>query len=190
MNFKTTQLDNNTTKHHIENKGVTLNYSEWIDSITTSDKAILRFNDVLKDSKYDAFFWEVKPVNKNALKEPFEFVLIQSNSLQNITADDSAFKKYFKEGKSVVNFPNLRGDAELIVPTPISDVTDYAHLSNFVRSADEKQIIEFWSNVAENYKEKIGVNTKWLSTSGLGVHWLHVRIDTRPKYYQHKEYKF
>lgn len=30
----------------------------------------------------------------------------------------------------------------------------------------------------------------WLSTSGLGVYWLHVRLDTRPKYYNHDEYKY
>ena len=28
----------------------------------------------------------------------------------------------------------------------------------------------------------------WLSTSGLGVYWLHVRLDSRPKYYQFKEF--
>ena len=30
--------------------------------------------------------------------------------------------------------------------------------------------------------------TRWLSTSGLAVHYLHVRIDKRPKYYNHQEY--
>lgn len=29
----------------------------------------------------------------------------------------------------------------------------------------------------------------WISTSGLGVPWLHVRIDDRPKYYQHAPYR-
>jgi hypothetical protein len=30
--------------------------------------------------------------------------------------------------------------------------------------------------------------TRWLSTSGLGISYLHVRIDKRPKYYSHQEY--
>jgi hypothetical protein len=28
----------------------------------------------------------------------------------------------------------------------------------------------------------------WLSTSGLGVAWLHIRLDSTPKYYQHQPY--
>ena len=29
----------------------------------------------------------------------------------------------------------------------------------------------------------------WLSTHGLGIPWLHIRIDTIPKYYSYKNYK-
>jgi hypothetical protein len=32
-------------------------------------------------------------------------------------------------------------------------------------------------------------NTVWMSTSGLGVHWVHMRMDSNPKYYSHKPYK-
>ncbi|WP_391540805.1 DUF6940 family protein [Halomicronema hongdechloris] len=30
---------------------------------------------------------------------------------------------------------------------------------------------------------------RWVNASGLGVAWLHVRLDTRPKYYQHEPYR-
>lgn len=29
----------------------------------------------------------------------------------------------------------------------------------------------------------------WISTSGLGVSWLHVRLNFYPKYYSHNSYK-
>ena len=29
----------------------------------------------------------------------------------------------------------------------------------------------------------------WVSTSGLGVSWLHIRIDTRPKYYSYAPFR-
>jgi len=29
----------------------------------------------------------------------------------------------------------------------------------------------------------------WASTSGAGVAWLHIRFDTRPKYYIHLPYR-
>jgi hypothetical protein len=28
----------------------------------------------------------------------------------------------------------------------------------------------------------------WISTSGLGVPWVHVRLDSYPKYYQYRPY--
>jgi len=32
-------------------------------------------------------------------------------------------------------------------------------------------------------------SSRWLSTDGRGVHYLHVRIDKTPKYYKHEEYR-
>jgi uncharacterized protein DUF6940 len=29
----------------------------------------------------------------------------------------------------------------------------------------------------------------WVSTAGMGVPWLHVRLDTRPTYYRHAAYR-
>jgi len=34
-----------------------------------------------------------------------------------------------------------------------------------------------------------GGKTFWVSTSGLGVAWLHVRVDSKPKYYSHEAYR-
>lgn len=43
--------------------------------------------------------------------------------------------------------------------------------------------------VAQQYLQRLGKGgTVWLSTSGLGVYWLHFRIDARPKYYQYSEF--
>jgi len=139
---------------------------------------------------FEAYFWEVKPVKQDSINESFEFVLVNSSSLKMIKAEDQSFNKYFESNKKVVSFSNLRKDAELIVPTRISNHTEYAHLAKFVRSAGEQQILEFWKCVVQIYKDKIEEELKWLSTSGLGVHWLHVRVDSKPKYYQHLEYKF
>src|ERR1700733_314725 len=33
-----------------------------------------------------------------------------------------------------------------------------------------------------------GGATRWLNTHGLLVNYLHMRIDSRPKYYEHQEY--
>ena len=188
MNFNTLIIEERTTKHYFINEGKKLSFLEWINEMAKSDQVIQSFNQLLSESDFKAYFWEVKPVTEAELNLPFEFVLVQSNSLNRISANDSAFSKYFERDKTVVNFANLRGDAELVVPTRLSDNTNYVHLAKFVRTAASHQIIDFWRKVVEIYRGKIGTEPKWLSTSGLGVHWLHARIDSRPKYYQHKEY--
>ena len=189
MKITSESINQNTTKHHVLNDGHVLSFSAWIQAMLTSDELILEFNSTLIDSKFDAFFWEVKPVSLELINQDFEFVLVNSNALKGIAQNDTSFKNFFEENKAVVNFPNLRKDAELIVPTPISSQTKYAHIANFVRTADQNQIVDFWKKVVEVYSSKIGHEMKWLSTSGLGVYWLHVRVDSRPKYYQHLEYK-
>ena len=56
------------------------------------------------------------------------------------------------------------------------------------------QIMNLWKQVGETMQlrlESDAVDGKrvWLSTSGLGVPWLHVRLDSEPKYYTWTEYK-
>ena len=63
-------------------------------------------------------------------------------------------------------------------------------MGKFLRFAEKGQIVEVFKRVGkviveEIEKEKI----VWLNTAGLGVIWLHVRMDTRPKYYKTKKYK-
>jgi len=170
--------------------GNVMSFSDWISAMLSSNDIIEKFNQVFIDSDFEAFFWEVKPVKEALINEPFEFVIVNSKALRSISSNNSSFIKYFEEEGEVVRFSNLRGDAELIVPKPVSDQTEYTHIAKFVRTAEQNQILAFWKKVVLVYSLKIGENFKWLSTSGLGVHWLHVRIDSRPKYYQHSEYKF
>lgn len=183
------ELSNNTCKYRMLQADQVISFGEWIQFLKESDEFILFFNDVLAASKYEAYFWEVKPVTQKRLGDIFEFVLVESTFLAKIKADNSDFKSYFNPGESVVAFPNLGKNAQLIVPIEMNNRDDYAHIANFVRNATKPQICAFWKRVGEEYEKALGAERKWLSTSGLGVYWLHVRIDSRPKYYQHLEYK-
>lgn len=159
MDFKITseEINARTSKHRVLVNGRKLNYSEWINAMGTSDELIFLFNQTLQESPFEAFFWEVKPANLYSMDQVFEFVLVNSKSLKSLQANDASFKKKFRENESVVNFPNLRGDAELIVPLPISKETAYAHLAAFVRSANKNQILAFWKRVVKVYEEKMGL---------------------------------
>jgi len=181
-------INQETTKYQIIENGVAITFEQWINLTQKSQTFVEYYGTILRKSRFEAYFWEVKPVVKSKLNMPFEFVLVESRSLAKLSSDQASFRSYFNDDQ-VVSFANLGGDAQLIVPTPKSAIQIYAHLANFVREAPKLQQVAFWNRVGAEYEKLIGTRTTWLSTSGLGVYWLHVRIDSLPKYYQHAAYK-
>ncbi len=145
--------------------------------------------DILRHCPFEAYFWEVKPFSVNTLTDAFEFVIVNSTSLSRLRANRQPFEQYFGTSESVVSFPNLGGDAQLIVPTPQQADEIYNHLASFVRSASEEQILAFWQKVGRVCQAALRDTPLWLSTAGLGVSWLHLRLDKRPKYYRYQPYK-
>lgn len=105
-------------------------------------------------------------------------------------ADPEAYAQHFRgAARPVVTFPNLGGDAILVVPCPVAEPSIYAHLADFVRQAPEPQRDALWKAVGEAVNRRIGAKPVWLSTAGAGVAWLHVRLDDRPKYYGYGPYR-
>lgn len=146
------------------------------------------FNALLADSPFAAFRWETPPVTADTLSRPFEFVLLDSPGLAH-RPDPEAFAEHFDDGQLVVTFPNLGGDAVMVVPCPLADPSAYGHLAVFVRLAPEHQRDALWRAVGEAMARRVGTRPVWLSTAGAGVSWLHVRLDDRPKYYGYAPYR-
>ena len=107
------------------------------------------------------------------------------------TTDPHTFRDQFKEAqeKDVISFTNLGGDATLLVPTPRTEVDAYGHLAAFVRKAPPSQVDSMWKIIGATVEAAISGRPIWLSTAGGGVAWLHVRIDSSPKYYSHAAYR-
>lgn len=148
-------------------------------------------NQLLAESSFAAFRWETPAVTVTSLDRPFQFVLHDSPGLER-PADTTAFVEHFNSPTrtgEVIAFPNLRGDASMIVPCPLGEVQSYGHLAAFVRHAPESQRDELWALVGRTMLEEVGSKPIWLSTAGMGVAWLHVRLDSRPKYYGYQPYK-
>ena len=146
------------------------------------------FINLLAEAPFDAYFWETPPVTKKMWQRPFEFVLVNAPQLTNVPAERRAFAKYFT-AEPVVDFPNLGGDAHLVVPCPQTASDAYAHLATFSRTAPLNQQHQFWQRVGLAVMNAVGERPLWVSTSGLGVYWLHVRLDSRPKYYTFRPYR-
>ena len=150
-----------------------------------------RFNKALAEEPFAACFWETPPVTRSRLARPFEFVCVEAPSLAGVDADPHAFADQFDRhcgGDAIAGFTNLGGDARLIAPCPIRPNTCYAHLLTFVREAPAVQRDAFWRRLGAALAHALGAAPLWLSTSGLGVYWLHARLDTRPKYYTYAPY--
>ena len=65
-------------------------------------------------------------------------------------------------------------------------------MHSFLLNATKYLIIDFWKNVSIEFKKRVYERKNkltWLNTSGLGVYWLHMRIDDTPKYYRYNKYK-
>ena len=149
----------------------------------------LLFNSLLSEAPYTAFRWETPAVISATMAQPFEFVLLDNPGLAR-HPDPEAFAEYFSRAESgVAVFPNLGGDAIMVVPYLLAEPSAYGHLAAFVRLAPELQRHALWQAVGKAMARRIGVKPVWLSTAGAGVSWLHVRLDDRPKYYGFGPYK-
>ncbi|MDR9366541.1 MAG: hypothetical protein RI575_14490 [Balneolaceae bacterium] len=180
---------NQSLKFGIDEDGDPISNQYFLELLSNSQPFRKFYNGFLADSDYDAFFWENRPITNQNLEVNYECNIINSDFLASRSPDSHTFRQYFDSNKKVVTFPNLGNDAQLIVPCPQKEDNCYTHIGSFVRKADEDQIDKFWQITGHETLQAVNSKPKWLSTSGLGVFWLHVRIDTIPKYYQTKEYK-
>lgn len=173
----------------------------------------------IRDCPFEAVYWETPPLTAATSQQPFECALIDAPPLASFARPNrGAFAEHFDSSgqQHVATFVNSGGDALLVAPAPMSGVDPdvYIHLASFVRGAPPVQVDEVWRTVGTLALQLLAPKTDgqatgadgggggesavdqpnpwsplWISTAGTGVAWLHVRLDQRPKYYQHQPYK-
>lgn len=167
-----------------------LTYSQVI-QLWQSDRNFCRFfSSTLAESDFPAYFWETPPITVDTVGQPFEFVLVNYPRLQEVSPNPNPFQRYFANAdSSVVTFDNLGRDATLVAPCPLAEPSAYTQIANFSRTAPLSQQIALWQAVGKAIANKLDHSPLWISTSGLGVYWLHIRLDSVPKYYSYLPYK-
>lgn len=165
-------------------------WQQWLDAMLEASAARAAFNAALAAAPFDAFRWECPALRIGHLNAAFECMLIDAPELER-PADASPFAEPLSRAGTAeaMAFANLGGDATLVVPTAGAPLAAYAHIGAFVRRAPPAQRDAFWHRVAAVVREGLGQRPLWLSTAGDGVAWLHVRLDTTPKYYRTKAYR-
>ena len=162
--------------------GVT--YRQFLNKMQSEESFRREFFNVLQKSRFKTYFFETPKVTKETLDDKFEFILSAADELKNVNADKDTFQDYFQKCKDspVITFPNLGHNAILVVPCPVSDskLNQYSSIGPFMRNIETNQVHQFWIEAARTMLLTIdqkGSQPTWMSTSGLGVYWLHLRWD-------------
>jgi hypothetical protein len=178
-------------RYVIRRAGLPVSYRDVL-QLWQGDEAFRSFFiSLLAASCFHAFRWETPPISSVTASRDFEFVLIDCPGLDQ-PPDAHSFSKQFESARpneQIVTFPNLGGDAVLVVPCFATRAENYSHLAAFIRGAPSSQIHEMWQAVGSAMSRRLNTKQIWLSTAGMGVSWLHVRLDSRPKYYAFAEYR-
>jgi hypothetical protein len=178
-------------RYRILDDGSCLSFRQFFDLLDSSEDFADWYSDTIAAFETAAFYWELPPLSSSTFDDDAEFVLIDAPSLARLPPEPTPFASQFEScpGQDVVVFPNLGGDAILVVPCPLGPAATYPHLAAFLRLAAKAQIRALWRVTAETLLHRIGEAPIWLSTAGIGVAWLHLRLDSRPKYYRHRPYR-
>lgn len=147
------------------------------------------FLDMLSGISFHAYQWETPPVTASTTGQPFEFVVHDSPGID-LLPDPGPFRSYFGSNTDIAVFDNLGGDARLIAPVPPADNLNYSHIGVFTEYAPVQQQHQLWQTVGRVTQSRISDQPLWLNTAGGGVAWLHIRLDSRPKYYRYQPYTY
>lgn len=142
--------------------------------------------DLIHACPFEAVFFETPRVSD----APMELALVDAPVLARRSVEREPFAHELR-GADVATFPNLGGDAWLVVPAARGPHAAYGHLAAFVRGAPAEHVRALWAeagNAIARWRRERGV-ALWFSTSGLGVTWVHLRLDARPKYITYAPYR-
>jgi hypothetical protein len=147
-------------------------------------------SDVVSGFDCDACYWELPPLTTTTMDDDAEFVLLDAPTLARLTPEPEVFASHFqpRPDDGIAVFQNLGGDAVLVVPCPPESGDGYPHLTAFLRRAPPEQVRALWQSTAGTLLARLDARPIWLNTAGLGVAWLHVRLDSWPKYYRYAPY--
>lgn len=191
VNRKT--LNTNTDKYSIvDSDEIVVTFRQFFNGLQTSRQLRETFVTALRDSRFQSYFWETPCYTSLSMDRAFEFVLVNAPRFVGMAADPSSFAEYIgdaEQAPDIRSFRSLGGDAVLVVPVELTAQDAYSHISPFIRQAPSEQVHNLWKQVGKAAISNASERATWVSTAGGGVPWLHVRLDSTPKYYTHERYR-
>lgn len=190
--FTLSKLSQQQDKYELYKGSEEVTYYHFLRQMKVNKDLRQLFINTLRDSRFLKFRLEMPPISAHLKNLAFEFILLDSPGLQS-TPDIESFAEHFNQpsGQLYATFLNFSKTSTLIVPTPFGAKTAkrYASIGPFMKKSNNKkqraQADQLVRQVAIEGAAAFEKTTKtYISTAGGGVAWLHVRLDSRPKYYQ------
>lgn len=129
------------------------------------------------------FLWRTSVINKD-IDLPFRVEYTEDDRLLSKKKPSSLLSKKNEDKKYAIASINLPGDTVLVIPKPRSG-KNFSNIYHFMNNASRVQQRELWILVAKEVKKMLKkFDNIWISSQGLGVNYLHVRICSYPKYYE------
>ena len=138
------------------------------------------------------FLWRTSVINNN-LDLPYKeehiedkrlLTMSKQNYLPFLNKPSSLLSKKNENKKYAIASINLPKDTILVIPKPRQN-KNFANIYNFMKNASNIQQKELWILVAKEAREMLKkFDNIWISSQGLGINYLHVRICSFPKYYE------
>lgn len=185
MRLHTTPLDPRTLALHASSGATLGDLRDALFEPHTADQ----LTGLIAEAPFPGLALELPALTARRWTAPLEAVLVEVPALASRPPDWSPFRGPLSRAIGpVAVFPNLGRDATLVAPVP-QPGADWGHLAAFCRTAPPAVTRALWAAVGQVLHEEVGRRPRWLSTAGLGVSWLHVRLDSRPKYIKHAPYR-
>lgn len=191
--FETTAQSDNAgrlVKYRVHEGGKSLRFEDVL-RLWESDAAFVDFYlSLFPQCGYKGYVWETPAICSGTLQRQFEFV-VHSAPKAFSRPDRETFQSYFNTEEApdgIVAFENLGRDALLIVPSPYRKDADYTGLCEFLREAPLSQQRALWQELSRHARSRVSDRPMWMSVAGGGVAWLHLRLDSIPKYYRYEPY--
>lgn len=178
---------------------------QWLRTMNgpTAAENAMAITEIMETVEFDQVYFECPAMSHATSKEnQFEFVLIDApeivkfvNSRAGQRSMDS-FRDIFAGNTRgmALSFMNISKESWLVAPRkdPEREQRTYTHLKPFAEGANENEIVALWGELCRKLNELMEEDKQrsyYLSTNGLSVAWLHIRIDETPKYYNYQKYR-
>jgi len=160
--------------------------------VESNPEMLTKMHEALDDDRFRTYVWETPRMDSQNTHKSFEFVLV--NTPMTNRANISRFTRINQiqrqgvRGRGAISFDSP-SKTRLIIPENTGGNARFANIAEFNRHANKAQQASLWKLVAVEYGRALSsVRPIWLSTSGLEVPWLHVRVSKTPRYYKHRPY--